>query len=445
MALTDRVEPQFGWQNQAEHLALTHTPMGVAAMTLAKKARGGAIPRADLSSASGADRASNIRPVPLHIHSPNEFAQANARVLQTQLARQKLAARQMRECIEALSQRAEDAEKRYADLEDEVNVAREEILLQQNEKHSLKASLDSLVSDNAQLMVRLTESNALFEQARDQTERGKAALDAAMLVHSSLSAAVEEANGRRRAAEDKLEAVNLECRKLTAALNALHRKHQSEGNNLKVAKIERNKLLTALDRANRKNQVHNQKLTALQLERDGLSAALDESNESRRAETDKLKSCLEAAISRAAIAENLVAKVREMLLEKFKLLQTSVETRNCALHDLERSRLRLIDGTKMLLEIHAMRDVALARADARIRFLTDRIAEVEAESHRSRTWRGLDAVNGVCSGFLEQNLASDVVDHTDANSNDDVTDESKGSQSAPLYVASTMLASTITF
>jgi len=414
-------------------------------MTLAKKARGGAFPRADLPYASGADRASDIEPDPLHIYSPNEFTLAHAKELQTQLARQKLVGRQMRECIEALSQRAEDAEKRYADLNDEVNVAREEILLQQNEKHSLKASLDLLVNENAQLTARLTENDAALQQARDRIGRGMAALDAEKLARNSLSAAVEDANGKWRAAENKLDAVNLECRKLMAALNALHRKHQIEGNNLKAAKIERNKLLTALDRVNQKNHVHNQRLKALQIERDRLDAALDKSNESRRAETGELKSSLEASISRAAIADNLVAKVRKLLLEKFTLLQASVETKNCALHDLERSRLRLIDGTKMLLEIHAMRDVALARADARIRFLTDRIAEVEAESHRPRAWRGLDVVNGVCSGFLEQNPASDVADRGDANSDDDVMDESKGSGSAPLYLASTMLASTITF
>lgn len=148
MALTDRVEPQFGWRNQAEHLALMHTPMGVAAMTLAQKARRGAVSRAELPYAS-AERASDIEPVPLPIHSPHEFTLTRAKEMQTQLARQKLAGRQMRECIDALSQRAEDAEKRSADLDDEVNVAREEILLQQNEKHSLQASLDFLVSENA--------------------------------------------------------------------------------------------------------------------------------------------------------------------------------------------------------------------------------------------------------------------------------------------------------
>ncbi len=445
MALTGKVEPQFGWQNQAEHLALTHTPMGVAAMTLAKKAREHAFTKADLPYASGEGQTPDIEPSRLHSHPANEFTLPNVGELQTQLARQKLVGRQMRECIEALSQRVEDADKRYADLEDELNVAREEILFQQNDKHSLQASLDLLVSENAQLTGRLTESNAALEQARDQIERGRAALDAAQLAHNNLSAAVEEANGKQRAADNKLDAVNLECRKLTDALNALHRKHQIEGNNLKAAKIERHKLLTALDRTNQKNQAHNQKSKALQIERDGWAAAFDKSNERRRAETDKLRSCLEAATSRAVIAENLVAKVREILLEKFTLLQASVETRNCELHDLERSRLRLIDGTRMLLDIFAMRDMALARADARIGFLTDRIAELEAAPYRSKAWRAIDVVNEVHGGFMEQKLAGDAAERVDANSDDDLTDEGRASEAPRLYLASTMLAATITF
>jgi chromosome segregation ATPase len=444
MALTGKVEPQFGWQNQAEHLALTHTPMGVAAMTLANKARGPAFPRTELPYPS-ADQGLDIKPSFLHSHPANELTMASAREMQTQLARQKLVARQMRECIEALSQRAEDAEKRYDDLEDELNVAREEILLQQNDKHSLQTSLDLLMSENARLTGRLAESNAEIEQARDQIERERAALDAANRAHNSLSVAVGEANGKQRTADNKLDAVKLECQKLTAALNALHRKHQIEVNNLKAVKIERNKLFTALDKANQKNQAYHQKLKDLQAERDRLAAALEKTDDRHRTEIEELKSSLEATTSRAVIAENLVEKVREVLLEKFSLLQASVETRNCELHDLERSRMRLIDGTKMLLEIFAMRDVALARADARARFLTDRIAELEAKSYRSRAWPGLE-VNGMHSGFLERNLASDAAtDRAAANSDDDVIDESRAAESSPLYPASTMLASTITF
>lgn len=445
MALTGKVEPQFGWKNQAAHLALTHTPMGVAAMTLAKKARGRTFARADLPYPFGDDQAPDVELSPLHPDPANGLTLANARELQTQLARQKLVGRQMRECIEALSRRAEDAEKRYADLEDELNVARDEILLQQNEKHSLQASLDSLTGESARLTGRLTESNAALEQARDQIERGDAALDAVRLANNSLSSAVADAKAKQQSADNKLEAIRLEYRKLTAAFNTLHRKHEIEANSLKAAKIECNKLLTALERANQKNQVYNQKLKALQFERDRLAAALNKTNERHQAETAKLKSCLEAATSRAVIAENLVAKVREVLLEKFTQLQASVESRNCELHDLERSRLRLIDGTKMLLEIFAMRDVALARADARIRFLTDRISELETESYRSRAWRGLEVVNRVCSGFLEQDIASDAADRADANSDDDLTDESQAAESPRLYLASTMLAATITF
>ncbi len=234
MALTDRVEPQFGWQNQAEHLALTHMPMGIAAMTLAKKARGGAICTSHLSSASGADRAIRTRSDPPHIHCDNEFAQVNARVLQTQLARQKLAAREMRRAYrDAIRSGRNDAENVTADLEDELNVAREEILLQQNDKHALKASLDLLVSENARLSQRLAERNTTLEQARDGLERGKAALDAAQTAHNSLNAAVDEANRKQQTAGNKLDAVKLRMQKFDGRAQCLaskisDRKQQSQ-------------------------------------------------------------------------------------------------------------------------------------------------------------------------------------------------------------------------
>jgi DNA repair exonuclease SbcCD ATPase subunit len=447
MALTGKVEPQFGWQNQAAHLALTHTPMGVAAMTLAKRARGRthAYMPTDLHAAAGQDQALGAAPDSPHGHPADDFTAARERELQTQLARQKLAARQMRERIEALSRRAEEADKRYADLEDELNVAREEILLQQNDKHSLQAARDLLVDETAELTRRLTENHAALEQARDQIERAKAALNAATLAQNSLQAALADAHGKERAANEKLDAVKLECRTLTAALSALHRKHAIESSNRKALKIERNKLLTALDRANQKNQAQQQELKALQGERDRWGAAFNKSNERHRAEIDELKSGLEAATSRALIAENLVAKVRDVLLEKFALLQASVETKNCELHELERSRTRLIDGTKMLLEIFAMRDVALSRADARIRFLTDRIADLEAEPYRAATRPQIEIFGGMHGGFLEQNLAGGTAGRAAADADNDLVGASGPSEPPPLYLGSTMLAATVTF
>lgn len=445
MALTGKVEPQFRCQNQVEHLALTHTPMGIAAMTLAKKAREQGSARANILYAPGEDEASENELAPLRSYRQNDFALLSARDLQTQLARQKLAAREMTGRIEALSARAADADKRYGELEDELNVARDEILLQQNDKHALQASLDLLVSENARLSQRLAEREAALEQAYDRVEQVKAALDAAQTAHSSLSAGIEEANRKHQTAEKTLNTVRLECRKLTAAFSTLHRKRQTESNNLKATKIERDKLLAALDRTNQKFLASSQKLKALQAERGTVTATLHKLNERHRAEIDKLKSCLDSATSRAVAAEILVAKVREILLEKFAQLQASVETKNCELHDLERSHLRLIDGTKMLLEIFAMRDTALARADARIRFLSDRIGDLEAESYRSRAWQGLEVDNGVRSASLEQELPGNAAQRTDANSDDVLTGGGRPSESPGLYLTSTMLATTITF
>lgn len=445
MALTGKVEPQFGWQNQAGHLALTHMPMGIAAMTLAKKARGQGFVRATIPFPPVAGEPSENDPTLLRSHGDNDFALLSARDLQTQLARQKLAAREMRKRIETLSARASDADKRYSDLEDELNVAGDEILLQQNDKHALQTSLDLLVSENARLSQRLAERDTTLEQARDGLERGKAALDAAQTAHNSLNAAVDEANRKQQTAGSKLDAAKIECKNLTAALNALHRKYHTESNNLKAEKIERNKLLAALDKVNHKYQNLDQTLNALQIERDGLAAALDKINVKHRTEVDELRSHLDAATSRAVVAETLVARVRDILLQKFSQLQASVETKNFEIHDLERSRMKLIDGTKMLLEIFAMRDQALARADARSRFLTERIAELETELSRSRSWETLRTLgDGVPSLALERRPTEDAAGRTAANAGDDFAGKDN-SELPCLYVAETMLAATITF
>lgn len=445
MALTGKVEPQFGWQNQAEHLALTHTPMGIAAMTLAKKAHGQELVQATIPYPPVTGEAPE-NDLPLRRgHREIDFALLSARDLQTQLARQKFAARQMRKRVETLSARASDADRRYSDLEDELNVVREEILLQQNDKHALQTSLDRLASENTRLSQRLAERDTALEQAQDGLERSKAALDAAQTAHNSLNVAVDEANKKQQTVRNKLDAVELECRKLTAAFNALHRKHQTESNNLKAEQTESNKLLAALDKANRKYRILGQKLDALQIERDRLAAALDKTNVKHRAEADELRSQLDTATSRAVVAENLIAKVREILLQKLSQLQASAETKNFAIHDLERSRMKLIDGTKMLLEIFAMRDVALARADAKVRFLSERIAELETELSRSGSWEKLRMLgDNVQSGALERGSAEDAAGRSLAK----VDDNSAGKHSSELprlYPAETMLAATVTF
>jgi chromosome segregation ATPase len=445
MALTGKVEPQFGWQNQAGHLALTHMPMGIAAMTLAKKVHEQGFVQAPIPYPAVAGDPSENDPTLLRSHRDSDFALLSARDLQTQFARQKLAAREMRKRIETLSARVDDADKRYSDLEDELNVAREEILLQQNDKHALQTSLDLLVTENARLSQRLAERDTTLEQARDGLERGKAALDAAQTAHNSLNAAVDEANRKQQTADNKLEAAKFECKNLTAALDALHRKYQTESNNLKAEKIERNKLLATLDKVNHKYQTLGRKLSALQIERDGSTAALDKIKVKHRAEADELRSHLDAATSRAVVAETLVAKVREILLQKFSQLQASVETKNFEIHDLERSRMKLIDGTKMLLEIFAMRDEALARADARSQFLSERIAELETELSRSKSWEKLRTLgDGVPGVALERRSAEAAASRAAVNADDDFA--GKDNPELPcLYVAETMLAATITF
>jgi crescentin len=402
---------RFGWQEQSERLALTHVPMGIAAMTLAKRAREQAFSKANAlcSSSEGEPSNSNAR--------ARELAAANSEDFRAQLTRQRLAASEMRKRIDVLFTRAADAEGRYADLEDELNVARREILLQQDDKHLLQTSLDLLISENELLTRRLAESDSQVEKTRHQIEHGEAALKAAELARGRLSAAVDETNRKQQVADDRLDAVKLECEKLTAALDRMDQRHQAD----------------------------NQKLKALRAERSALTAALNETDEKRHAEVDRLKASLEATTARAAVAENLVARVREILLEKFTLLQSSVTAKNGAILDLERSHIKLIDGTKMLLEIFAMRDTALARADARIAFLTERIAELEADLHRSSIWHSLETLDDSArSGFLGRAQPEIAAGHTDPNPDEELAADGKHLERPRQYVAEAMLAATIT-
>ena len=125
MARTGIAVRQFGWENQTENLTVTHTALGIAALTLAEKARGRAFPRNANSAPNTEDQASAKGPEFIISDRTREFELASVRDLQTQLTRQNLAAREMRERIEALSAQAADADKRCVELQDELDVSRD--------------------------------------------------------------------------------------------------------------------------------------------------------------------------------------------------------------------------------------------------------------------------------------------------------------------------------
>jgi chromosome segregation ATPase len=447
MAPTGNAVRRLGWKVQTENLAVTHGAVGIAALALAKQAHGQEFPVA-LFCERNEERTSSARRQALE----SEFELTSVRDLQMQLARQKLANHEMKKRVQSLSARATDAETRYAELKDELNVARDEILLQQDDKHSLQKSLDALADENGRLAHGLAESNAAVEDARSKIEQINKELNVAQLARRDLTAALVEVQERHQRQADDLKVARLERTKLATALNGSQEGYRAEAKKTKTLETERNELAAALDRTRKRRQTEAQKLQTVESECTKLVAVLAKITEKHRVEVSRLTSRLDDTAARADVAENILGKLREILLEKFGLLQMSIGTKNGVIHDLERSRTKLVDATKILLGIFEMRDIALKRGDARIRSLTVRIAELEAQLQSSRQWERLRDLDGQTANDglqLEVAVAPDLAHKSDIQLDcsmvTDDTDNAARGRSAWPCVANATLSATVTF
>lgn len=350
--------------------------------------------------------------------------------------------------IQILSVQVTEADARYAELKDELNVARDEILLQQDDKHFLQRSLDALADENRRLSDCLAESDAAGEGACLKIERMKQELNAALLARKDLTAALDEMRQKHQRDAENLRASRLERTKLVTALNRSQESHQTEVRQARALEAERNELATALDRIKKRRQTEAQKLKTVEGECAKLIAALAKITEKRRVEVSRLRSRLDDTNARADVAEGILAKLRQILLEKFNLLQMSIGTKDGVIYELEQSRVKLVDATKMLLGIFEMRDMALKRGDERIGFLTSRIAELEAQLHPSRNWHGLDRL--IDEPLHRETAAGSDQAHKneiwpDSNGGVDFTAIRERGELASSCRANAMLTATVTF
>jgi hypothetical protein len=165
MALTGKKARRGGWQHQAERLVFTHTAV---IATAADQARHRA--------------ASN--PVSCHLRTCGTEFQRRFEASVTELAhqtdssrttfveREQQAARETtaawllngrRETLAARAARTATAEKRAAELEHELTLARERLALQENENQSLQMSLDLTTSENSHVSTQLAECEHQIE------------------------------------------------------------------------------------------------------------------------------------------------------------------------------------------------------------------------------------------------------------------------------------------
>ena len=168
MGLTEE-KTRDGWQRQAERLAVSHTSVATKVVTATEQVRRRPLLRAVSSGSSPAAEARTGRgPASAEFADPDQQAAREAAAdWIVNARRQTLAARAARDA---------STDKRIADLEGELALARERIAFLENETHSLQSSLDLTARENARLSVCLKESNAVGYRARSQLEQTTAAL-----------------------------------------------------------------------------------------------------------------------------------------------------------------------------------------------------------------------------------------------------------------------------
>lgn len=353
MALTGKKAPRDGWRHQAERLADTHTAVATAVMAATEQARRRPLlkPVSCDFPTRGAEYKRGLETSKTEPANEIEPTRVELAELEQQVARETAATwilNARRDTLAARAARAAAAEKRIAELEGDLGSARERLVLLENENHSLQSSLELTVSENSRLSCRLTESDAAGDRARSQLEQVKRPLTSVEAERNRLAAAGHEARSQ--------------LEQTTAAL------------------------------------------VTTEAERITLSFAVDEVNKKRQTETNTLNTRLGAMSERAVTAEKLLAKAQRRLLvrtaencsverkfadatvardaahKKLELLQNSLQVKERQVQELERSRSELIEVTTTLLKAFKTRNIALARAEQRIKLLSELLTQLEADN-----------------------------------------------------------------
>jgi chromosome segregation ATPase len=298
-----------------------------------------------------------------------------------------------RQTLAARAERAAAADKRIAELENELASAREELALRENENHSVQTSLELIAGENARLSRRLVESDSAAAQARSQLEPIKSALTAAEAERDKLAFAVDAANEQRRTE--------------VAALNT--------------------RLEATASRA---------------INAEKLLAEAWQSSHARAEET----SVAERKVADATAACNAADK-------KLGLLENSLTMKQAQFRELEQSRSKLIEGMNTLLKAFKTRDKALARAEERIKLLSELFARLEAEANLAKSQKKIEELHCQLQGErMERTAAEGARKKMLANCaelerelDDYVRHSGKGSEQVQVRLIKTLLIDTVTF
>jgi hypothetical protein len=197
MALTSKKPQRGGWQRQAEHLVLKHTTVATAAMVAVEQAIRGPVSK-PVSCDFRADVAESERQLNKGtIEYANERGPTRAKLAghEQQMAQATATAWLLngrRETLAARAARCATADKRVAELESELNSMHEQLVLREDENHSLRMSMDMVVGANWLLSSRLTESDTRVDQALAQLEQMQISLNAGEAARNKLELQVQD-------------------------------------------------------------------------------------------------------------------------------------------------------------------------------------------------------------------------------------------------------------
>ncbi len=333
MAFTATGMERGGWRNQARRLALV--PMAAATeFALADPlpqspppiqwtADSPAPPQASPPDVEARQPPNSERPKSERSGSEQREAGLDASdlvALRQLIAVKTTAAKMLNERIRKLSAEGTAKDKRIAELEAQLLSAREDLAHSDNENHSLQASLDLTLGESARLSGRVWDTGVEADALKAQVESAKSAL------------------------------------------------------------------------------------RAVEAERDRLTMAVQQTKELSRVEADFLNSQIEAMASRAATAEDMLAEARRSLVARTEEskealrkamevgllrnaadqalgeVQASLQAREHAIRELEKSRTALMGEVGALLEAFEARATALAAAEDKAKSLELRVTETEAKA-----------------------------------------------------------------
>ncbi|MFZ3359913.1 MAG: hypothetical protein WA177_14235 [Xanthobacteraceae bacterium] len=337
MALSKKAAQRDGWQYQADHLASTHTAFGMAALMVAEHTRRRPAIEDGTSHARAAEpRLQSIELRPLRLSDVNwrtngvtqRTNNGNVVALEPQAAKKLLVPRLLNRQVQTLNDLTAAATQRITDLENELDLAQEEIAHRDNENRSLQKSLDLTNDENCRLSKHLVASGATAQQAFAQLKHMKAVFLKVDAERKRTTAAADEANETRRS----------EAKTLTARLNAMASCAAAADQLLAGM---RSNLLEKLELLQRLLQV-------------------------KECHLNELKQ------SRSKLLERTKA-----LLETFKQRETALVQADCNIKLLaEQVVTRELDVRNSQQAIQE-RDIALARASDKIQLLTERVAKSE--------------------------------------------------------------------